>query len=281
MQSMSSDGAPLGGVSDGKDAVVAAVANLADQHDIRILRGGGAVFALHALISPRIADFSAFVVDPSELGRLVRMLTGTGWRVCPSSSSWGLPPAIMRLEHEAFTGRLHLYGVIPGFFADPAEVFDFMWANQTNMTVAGIRVPVLGRLCTVLLAAHDRLEGARYREDVEGEHSGYFIAQFQAALDAGERAKVLWQSSLFGGEDELRPLLEGLGLVPGVAVRPSEAYVRARLDLDVVTPADVWLIEHLERPRASRVHGANPFDQLGALVRLAGARRRVARRDGS
>jgi hypothetical protein len=280
VEGMSSADAESGrsGPSDGKDAVIASVAALAAARGIRVLRGGGTVFAKHGLISPRVAPFTAFIVDPKAVNSLTRALTGNGWRVLRDSLDPRLlPSAIVRLARADFDGILQLHGVLPGFFADPAAVFDFMWHGRARMTIAGVEVPVLDRLCTVMLAAHDRLEGRGYRRGVEGENFSYFVSQFRAALSADERDTLAWMIGLFGADDELRPLLDGLALPIGARASPSTEYVRARLELEFVTAGDIWIVEHLERPRRRRDHHV-PVTQIApAVVRLLGARRRAAR----
>lgn len=259
---------------DGKDRVIASVATLAAGHGIRVLRGGGTVFPRHGLISPRVSPFTAFIVDPARVDELVAVLRGDGWAVMPSGRHMRLlPDAIVRLARDDFDGLIHLHGAIPGFFADPDEVFEFMWQNRGHMVVAGTEVPVLGRLCTVILAAHDRLEGQRYRRSIEGENFAYFVTQFRAALSQDERVTLAWEVGLFGADDELRPLLEGLALPVGEPVSPAEGYVRARLRRATVTPGDTWVVEHLERPRSHRAHGASPLLIAAALGRLIGSRR--------
>jgi hypothetical protein len=147
-----------------------------------------------------------------------------------------------------------------------------MWQNRVQMTVAGVEVPVLDRLCTVILAAHDRLDGQSYRRSRQGENFGYFVTQFRAALSPEERETLAWKVGLFGADDELRPLLDGLELPIGEPVPPSVHYVRARLGVARVTRGDTWVIEHLERPRSHRAHGAPVAQVASSLVRLLVAR---------
>lgn len=264
---------------DGKERVVARVASGAAGHGIRIMRGGGSVFARHGLISPDVAPFVAFIVDPDELARLVSVLRGDGWKLRPSRSRQLLPPGIVRLRRADFDGTLNLYGVIPGFFADPREAFELLWASRAQMTVGTVDVAVLGRLGTVILAAHDRLEGGRYRRERAGEHSGYFTAQFDALLGPEERLRLRQLIDRLGAEDECRPLLAGLGVAAPDPQPVSTEYVAARLALEVVEPGDAWIVERFERPhgRAARVS----FGQaIAGVRRLFGARRRAAERLG-
>lgn len=272
--------AASGALRDGKDRVIASVVALASANDIRLLRGGGTVFPLHGLISPRVTPFTAFIVDPDRLTALTHALVEEGWRRVPLAHSPRLlPTAIVRLARDDFDGLIHLHGVIPGFFADPVAVFDLMWRNRLEMVLAGIPVPVLDRLCTVMLATHDRLAGREYRRAMEGENFSYLVTQFRAVLSANERLTLARKVGTFGADDELRSLLEGLAMPVGPATRPSEAYVRLRLGLDVATAGDIWVIEHLERPRSRREHGIAALSIAGGLLRLLGARRRVARRE--
>jgi hypothetical protein len=265
-----------GSLRDGKDELIAEVALLASEHGIRVLRGGGTVFAHHGLISPRVSPSTAFIVDPAALGALVGLLEHSGWRVSAVEHPIQLlPPAIVRLRRKGLDGFVHLHGVIPGFFADPEVVFDVMWGSRGSMIVNGVRVSVLDRLCTVILAAHDRLDGRRYRRTFQGDNFAYFVSQFRSALTAEERQLLTEKVGEFGADDELHALLDGLALPVGATVLPSESYVRFRMGLQSVTPGDIWIIEHLERPRVHRKHDTSVLSIAAAVGRLPGARRRI------
>jgi len=266
---------PRVSISDGKNQVVSEVADVAGARGIRFMRGGGSVFAHHGLISPKVAHFAALIVDPSRLVELCRTLRDSGWHALPPTRAQVLPPTITALERDGFDGILNLYGIIPGFFVGAQEAFEILWQLRDETTPSGSRVPILGKLPTVMFAAHNRLGGqwlSRQRE----MHFNYFLAQFRGALSTAERAELQSLARSLGAEDEVRRMLIGLDLqLDGPAAIPSDGYVAARLGLDHVTRADVWAISVLERPRGRRAAFPGVVAASGALLRILGARRRL------
>jgi hypothetical protein len=263
------------GVRDGKDSVTVAVAALATTLGVRVLRGGGTVFARHGLISPRVAPFTAFIVDPDGLPALAAALVAEGWRPRTAARPGQmLPPAISSFERGGSEGILNLHGVIPGFFADPAEVFEVMWQHREEVHLQGHPVVILDKPSTVLLAAHDRLGGQRWTRATPG-HFDYFLSQFRGALSAADRDALLARARTLGAVCEIRPLIVGLGLDPGPSILPSLEYVGRRLALASPTVGDRWLITKLERPDGQ----AAPFPGMGeavrSILRLRGARKRA------
>lgn len=264
-------------IRDGKDSVTVAVAARAEAMGIRLLRGGGTVFARHGLISPRVAPFTAFIVDPARVGELGAALESDGWEPIPTALLGQLlPPAIRSYERAESEGRLNLHGIIPGFFADPATVFDVMWAHREEVHLRGVPVLILDKPSTVLLAAHNRL-GGQNAARAHDAHFDYFLTQFRDVLDEADRAALLVRASEFGGDCEIRPLLVGLGLEPHPPVEPSAGYVRMRLAVDSVTAGDTWLITRLERSAGRGAPFPGLFAAARSVLRLVGARSRAAR----
>jgi hypothetical protein len=261
-------------IRDGKDRVVADVVGLASGLDMRVMRGGGSVFASHGLISPEISPFVALIVDPARIDELTRALTDNGWTWRRESLWRVLPPTIRSFERADFADTLNLYSVIPGFFSDPQENFERIWSARDEMVSAGRTIPVLGKLPTIMFAAHHRLDGQRWTRATE-LHFTYFLAQFQNVLFAGERVALQRFARDLGAEDEVRGMLLGLGLELTAPARPHDAYLRDRLGLESVRPGDAWLVTRLERPRGRRVPFPGVAAASAALYRLFGARRRL------
>lgn len=261
-------------IRDGKDRVVAEVVALADERGIRLMRGGGTVFALHGLISPTIARFAAMIVDPRRIDELTAALVGAGWAWRPESRPRVLPPTIRSLTREGYDGVLNLYGLIPGFFAGPCASFEQLWALREQMVLAGQSVPVLGKLPTVMFAAHDRLGGQHWTRSTE-VHFNYFLAQFRGALSSDERVELQALARNLGAEDEVRRMILGLGLELAPPAHPDESYVRSRLGLQRPGRGDAWLVARLERPRGRRVSFPGVAAASTALAHLLGARRRL------
>jgi hypothetical protein len=247
---------------------------VATARGIRVMRGGGPVFAHHALISPNIAWFAALIVDPARIDELADALVEAGWTWRRESGRQLLPPTIRSFVREGFDGDLNLYGPIPGFFCDPNVAFDRLWQVRESMLVGGASVPILGKLPTVMFAAHNRLGGQRWRR-ARKLHFSYFLDQFQKVLAPDERISLQAFARDLGAEDEVRDMLIGLDLSLGPAAHPDENYLRNRLGLERVTAGDAWLVTRLERPRGRR----DPFPGVAAasaaLIRLVGARRRL------
>jgi len=265
---------PRVSIRDGKNQVVSEVAAVAAGRGIRFMRGGGSVFAHHGLISPGVARFAALIVDPFRLAELRAALQDSGWRPLRPPRLQVLPPTITTLERDGFDGTLNLYGVIPGFFVGAQEAFEILWKLRDETTPNGPRVPILGKLPTVMFAAHNRLGGQRFTRQSE-MHFNYFLAQFRGALSVGERLKLQSLARSLGAEDEVRRMLDGLDLELHDAATPSEGYVSARVGLDHVTRADAWAITVVERPRGRRAAFPGVVAASGALLRLLGARRRL------
>lgn len=265
---------PQFSIRDGKDQVVAEVSALAAPHGIRFMRGGGSVFAHHGLISPTVARFAALIVDPARLVELCERLEESGWHHLPPTRLQVLPPTIVSLERDGFNGTLNLYGIVPGFFVGAQEAFEILWAQRDETTPSGARVPILGKLPTVMMAAHNRLGGQRFTRQTE-MHFNYFLAQFRGALSSAEQGRLQRLARDLGAEDEVRRMLVGLGLELEAAAMPSHAYVAARLGLGTVTAADVWAITVLERPRGRRAEFPGVAAASAALLRVVGARRRL------
>lgn len=246
-------------VDDVKAAIVATVVSVAESVGVRTLRGGGAVFAHHGLISPGDSPFVSFIVEPSRVTTLARGLQRVGFTITPPVRSRALPDAIVRLERPD-SPPVHVHGVIPGFFADPAETFAALWSERGVMPSPAGEVAVLGRSATVLFAIHSRLDGigsaTRYRD--------FFRVQFVHALRSRDRSDVAALLARVGAGFELRPLHDVLEVeIP--AVPPSPGYVSARLGLETALPEDIWLVDRLE--------GAGLTPWPGALSALRAWRR--------
>ncbi|MGV8885588.1 MAG: hypothetical protein ACOH1T_08390 [Microbacteriaceae bacterium] len=277
-----------------KGRLVTLVARESARRGLRVLAGGGKVLSLHGLISPRVMREVSFIVAPSDLAALVQLMGSDGWVMTPHRRFLApLPSAITAMTHEEWPCVLWLHSVIPGFFADPEETFDIFWDARSSTQLDGATVQILDKLSTVIFAAHDRLMGDRSRPSIESSLS-FFLAQYTRALTDDERTSLLERVRAIGAEQELRPLLEGLGLDPGRAHLPSDDYVMQRLAVESVTSADASLLAALELPvevrreLLARGQARSIGDVLGdiplriqALLRLRSAPKRLDDRWGA
>jgi len=236
-----------------KDRLVGYVARLCKEHDVRALAGGGTVFPLHALISPRVSRTVAFIVAPTDLARLIGLLRDERWEVEGGRRVFTpLPGAITRLSHAGWPSAIHLHSVIPGFFEDPERSFEVFWSHHSSAEFHGQTVPILDKISTVMFAAHDRLPGDSSKR-LADSNLDYFLDQFRSSLSPAECRALQQRVREVGGSEELRPLLEGLGLDVGETVLPSDAYARWRLGLSSVTMGDICLLAVIELPPDQRL----------------------------
>lgn len=263
-----------------KDRLMAMAAREATARGLRALAGGGNVFAIHGLISPRISRAVSFIIAPSDVVAIVEQMRARGWVVEPSRRFLSpLPSAIISMTHEGWPCELRLHSVIPGFFADPESTFDLLWDRRSNTELHGADVQILDKIATVVFAAHDRLFGDRSRPSADSSLD-YFLDQFRRALTTKECRTLLELVQDVGGGQELRPLLEGLGLETGPTRLPADEYVRQRLAIDTVTFADCCLLAYIELPTDQRwdlVRHHSPSSLGGVLREVPGGFRALAR----
>jgi hypothetical protein len=235
-----------------KDRLIVQLRSRLEEHDLRALVGGGIVFPTHGLISPRLSRSVALILAPADLAPLVEVLKAEGWVVEHGHRFLSpLPSAITRLSHADWEVVINLHSVIPGFFVDPEVTFEVLWENRSMIEIGGVAVAAFDKLATVIFAAHDRLAGDRTRPNPDSNLE-YFLKQFRRALSVRECRELEKRVQLVGGGQELRSLLEGLGLDPGPIVLPSDEYTMARLHLERATMADCCLLGIFELPADKR-----------------------------
>jgi hypothetical protein len=235
-----------------KDRLIVHLHGCLDAHELRALVAGGIVFPAHGLISPRLSRSVSLIIAPPDLAPLIGALAAEGWVVDHGHRFLSpLPSAITHLSHHAWETGINVHSIIPGFFVDPEVTFEVLWENRSTIEIGGVAVTALDKLSTVIFAAHDRLAGDRSRPNPESNLE-YFLKQFRRALSARECRNLENRVRLVGGGQELRALLEGLGLDPGPIVLPSDEYTMARLHLARATMADCCLLGVLELPADRR-----------------------------
>lgn len=235
-----------------KDRLIVHLCGRLAEHELRALVAGGIVFPAHGLISPRLSRSVSLIIAPTDLAPFIGTLEATGWVVDHGHRFLApLPSAVTHLSHDEWETGINLHSIIPGFFVDPEMTFEVLWENRSVIEIGGVAVSALDKLSTVIFAAHDRLAGDRTRPNLDSNLE-YFLKQFRRALSARECRNLEDRVRMVGGGQELRSLLEGLGLDPGPIVLPSDEYTMARLHLARATMADCCLLGVLELPANRR-----------------------------
>jgi hypothetical protein len=203
---------------------------------------------------------------------------------------------MLMLVHPQYAVDLALYTIFPGFYTDPKRVFAILWARRRSMTLAGSKVAVLDRLCTVMMAVHDRL-GPQSWNPRAHNFEVYHIEQFARVLVPRERKELLELVQSLGAVEPMRLLLSALHVDAGPVMLPTEGYARWRLVIPSASRATLYMLALAECPRQrrfsqalkvmraerSRVLAALPgmpkslWLILSSRHRMRGYRRRLAR----
>jgi hypothetical protein len=217
---------------ESKDHIAIEVFEICRELHIRAMLGGGPVLTANGLVSPRVSQNAAIVVDPASFRHLRRALLNAGWHDSTPRRPRILPSARMCLRRKDEPAGLVIYSVIPGFFADPEETFDLVWERHKEVSLRGHTVRALGRINSAILASHDGLDGraSRARSNFE-----FFVEQFSRVLNASERRATIDLIRKMGGCAEMNRLILALGEEPCAFSLPSVAYVQWRLQITDVT----------------------------------------------
>jgi len=194
---------------EGVELGYAVVARIADDLGARALAIKGRVVEAQGLRAPRASADADLLVEPTRRDDVVAALVELGWRKVPAApipSPFGSHS--VTLTHPQWPCELDIHDHFPGFLADPADVFDALWAERTDVTVAGVAVPATGLHGSALVMG---LHALRTPNDPRNgrELTGLIERLSPERLDL-ERLRSL--ASVTGCLVTARPLLTSLGL---------------------------------------------------------------------
>jgi hypothetical protein len=142
-------------------------------------------------MSPRVSPTAVVIVAPLHQLHLVMVLEEAGWSLTtPGRTGRFLPPVFVRLEHPALVSPIDIDDIFPGFSAAPAEVFEQLCKRRVDLPRAGVAVPALDRVSTILGAGHGQL-GALARDRRAESHVDYFVTMFRTSLTPSEQEAVV------------------------------------------------------------------------------------------
>lgn len=120
----------------------ALVDRVARDADVRVLFIKGPTAVEQGLREPRTSLDVDALVDPARRHLLAERLTELGWvDEHPYTSPTVLPMHSLTHRHRAWPCELDLHDRFPGFFADPQQVFERLWEDRANVTVAARDIP--------------------------------------------------------------------------------------------------------------------------------------------
>jgi hypothetical protein len=191
----------------------ALVDRVARDADVRVLFIKGPTAEEQGLREPRTSLDVDALVDPGRRHVLADRLTGLGWvDEHPYTSPTVLPMHSLTHRHRAWPCELDLHDRFPGFFADPQEVFERLWAGRTTVTVAACESPCpepAGQaLVLALHALRDPHHAAKVHELDDLAHRISRTATEDSLRHLAELARDL------GAADTAAPFLDRVGAPP-------------------------------------------------------------------
>jgi hypothetical protein len=222
---------------------------VADEQDVRVLFIKGPTAVLQGLRAPRTSVDVDALVDPAQRYRLAARLTELGWvdeHVYTSPTV--LPMHSLTHRHPSWVCELDLHDRFPGFFADPQDVFDRLWARRQTVQVAAREIPCPDPAGQALVLALHCL-----RDPHDPAKAGELTQLIDRVAATSDPASLLDLAQLardLGAADTAAPFLDRLG-APAVgrgSTRPDDLRawdLRTRPDASVAG----WLDELRRLPK--------------------------------
>ena len=273
-----------------QDAVLLAhglVARLAEQVGARVLFIKGPTAVAAGVRPPRPSSDVDVLVDPASFDALCAAIEAAGWTrrfiplLVPRAADLAFDHSA-HFIHQRWPCDLDVHFLFPGFLADPARVFEALWARRTTTVVAGRSVTtadVLGHALVVGLHALRDVGRAGSHEDLD-----HLERTLQLSMDDGDREALGRLASATGSDQSARALLErvGVSVAPQRGQSPALAAWQVRQDFGTVS-GSLWLVELRRAPWRERpmilAHAVVPPRELLMSAHLAPAasRAQVAR----
>src|SRR5512139_1177657 len=188
----------------------ALVERVAEDAGIRVLFIKGPILAMQGLRPERPSVDVDVLVDPARFEEMQERLRGYGWRIdVPSTGAHVMTFHSKAYRHDNWPCEIDVHDRFPGFFADPQEVFEQLWARHTTATIAGREVPCPDVLGNAAIAALHALRDPTYersRRDL-----AYMAGALGETLDDAGLHDLAELAAATGAADTMRPFLDELG----------------------------------------------------------------------
>lgn len=198
------------GLSEAVPLAHALVARVAEDVGVRVLFLKGPAAVAQGLRAPRVSVDVDALVDPARRSVLAGRLTELGWvDERPYTSPTVLPMHSLTHRHPSWPCELDLHDRFPGFFADPQEVFERLWAGRVSVEVAGRPIPAPDRAGQALVLA---LHELRDPHDPVKAHALGDLVERVTSFSAGDSLRDLAELARdLGAADTAAPFLDRVG----------------------------------------------------------------------
>lgn len=197
-------------IRDAVDLLHPVVHRVAEEAGVRVLFIKGPALAMQGLRPERSSVDVDVLVDPARFEDMQAAMRRYGWRIdVPMTGPHVLTFHSKAHRHDTWPCEVDVHDRFPGFFAEPQDVFEALWARRTTVTIAGRDVPcpdVLGHATVAALHALRDPAYLRSRRDLD-----YMVTVLRDRLDTSQLAELAGLALDTGASDTLRPFLDALG----------------------------------------------------------------------
>jgi glycosyltransferase involved in cell wall biosynthesis len=239
-------------LSEGVPLAHAVVDRLARDHDVRVLFIKGPTASAQGLRAERLSLDVDALVDPARRGVLAEALTELGWvDENPYTSPTVLPMHSLTHRHPKWPCELDLHDRFPGFFADPQDVFEQLWARRSTVEVAAQQISCTDRTAQALVLAlhalrdpHDPSKAAELTD---------LVARVSTSFDREGLRDLAALARDLGAADTAAPFVSAVGGTPaGVGTTGSDDLRAWRLRTEPAQSTAVsWVEELRHQPKRS------------------------------
>lgn len=146
-------------------------ARIGRTESIRVLSIKGPIANLHAIRRNHFPADTDVLVEPAGVEAFCTALEGHGWRRWVGRQTPSLlPNHAWTYTHPGWPGAIDVHTRYPGFFADPADVFDALWADRIVASIAHTQVIGTSRAASAVIGALHAARhpnSTRHREEMD------------------------------------------------------------------------------------------------------------------
>jgi hypothetical protein len=188
----------------------ALVARVAQDAGIRVLFIKGPILAMQGLRPERPSVDVDVLVDPSRFEEMQQRFREVGWRIeVPGTGAHVMTFHSKAYRHDNWPCEIDVHDRFPGFFADPQDVFEALWARRTTAAIAGREVPCPDILGNAAIAALHALRDPSYQRSKTD--LAFMTDALREGLDQGQLRELAELAVATGAADTLCPFLDAIG----------------------------------------------------------------------
>lgn len=185
---------------------------------IRALFVKGPTLSAQGLRPARSSTDVDVLAHPDDFERVCALLRSNGWIARPRTfAARFYDDHSISFIHSRWPCDVDVHRRYPGFLAEPAVVFDYLWERRTTLTFADIPCDVSSRSANALIMGLHALRGATSGSRHRAELTHLLE---EVAFDDADRQELADLAAATGSRESAAALLSGLA-VPRSALQPA------------------------------------------------------------